>query len=217
MRENRRYKDHADFTIQGVADAVRGRLRRQAARHRRAQPRERPRGQEAADPDHAQGLPRRRSASSAYSFVSMVQPLRSAAAAARRVPEPVASWPASASCPATAAACRRRRPRSSPTRARSPTRRAALFGARVNSISAGPCASRAASAIGFIEQHDRVHASATRRCPRRSRRPRSAPPPRSCAARSRAASPAPPSTSTRASRRWAWPWTPFPTTCLASV
>ena len=34
----------------------------------------------------------------------------------------------------------------------------------------GPWASRAASAIGFIEQHDRLHASATRRCPRRSRR-----------------------------------------------
>ena len=44
-------------------------------RHRRAQPRQRPRGEEAAARDLAQGLPRRGRRHRAYSFVSMVQRL----------------------------------------------------------------------------------------------------------------------------------------------
>ena len=80
-------------------------------------------------------------------------------------------------------------------------------GLRVNTISAGPLASRAASAIGIIdamvdycaansplpEARDRDRGRKRRRCSSRRR--------------SRAGSPAPRSTWTRATTPWAWRWT----------
>ena len=62
------------------------------------------------------------------------------------------TWRASASSPATAAACRRPRRRSRATRAPSPTKRGSSTALRVNTISAGALASRAATAIGIIDE-----------------------------------------------------------------
>ena len=75
----------------------------------------------------------------------------------------------------------------------------------MNLISAGPFASRAASAIGFIHKMIAYYQMNAPLADRASSRKKSDTPLRSSAARSRAASPAPCSTSTRATTRWRRP------------
>jgi enoyl-[acyl-carrier protein] reductase I len=148
VRENRRYKDHADFSIQGVADKLKGDF-----------------GDKPLDivvHSFANGPEVKRAlihtsrrgylaaiGSSAYSFVSMVNRFG-----------PLAR-PGSAFLNLSFFASERTVPgygggmSSAKAALESDTRTLAyeagrVFGARVNSISAGPWASRAASAIGFI-------------------------------------------------------------------
>lgn len=148
IRENRRYKEHADFSIQGVADKFRADFGDQPIDivvHSFAN------GPEVKKPLVQTSRKGYLSAigSSAYSFVSMVSRfgplLRTHGAflnlsflASERVVPGYGGGMSSAKAALE-----------------SDTRTLAyeagrLFGARVNSISAGPWASRAASAIGFI-------------------------------------------------------------------
>ena len=122
---NKRYRDVGDFTIDGLAARLLADFGEQAARHRRALARQRPRGQEAAARDHAQRATSRPSRVSAYSMVSLVQPPRAAHARRRLVPLALVHGQRARRSPATAAACRRRRRRSRATRACSRSRRAA--------------------------------------------------------------------------------------------
>ena len=178
----------------------------QPPRHRRALPGQRPRGEEAAARDQPQGLPRRgrrsaRTRSSRWCSGSA----RSCGRAARSWRSP--TWRRERVVPGYGGGMS-----SAKAALESDTRVLAYeagrkWGHRVNVISAGPWASRAASAIGFIEHDDRVLqgelAAARGDHRRRGRRHRRVPrqPARP------AASPAPPSTSTRATTRWAWRWT----------
>ena len=150
IRENRRYKEHAQFTIQGVADAMRsdfGDKPLDIVIHSLAN------GPEVKKPlleTSRKGYLTAVSASS-YSYVSMVQrfgPLLrphgvflslSFLAAQRVVPGYGGGMSAAKAA------------------LESDTRTLAFeagrqWGARVNAVSAGPWASRAASAIGFIEK-----------------------------------------------------------------
>jgi enoyl-[acyl-carrier protein] reductase I len=150
IRENRRYKEHAEYTMQGIADAVRkdfGDKPLDIVIHSLAN------GPEVKKPlleTSRKGYLTAVSASS-YSFVSLVQrfgPLLrpqgaflnlSFLAAERVVPGYGGGMSAAKAA------------------LESDTKTLAFeagrkWGARVNSISAGPWASRAASAIGFIEK-----------------------------------------------------------------
>ena len=150
MRESKRYKDHADFTIQGVADRFKadfGDKPLDIVVHSLANG---PEVKRALIHTSRKGY-LSAMGSSSYSFVSMVRrfgPLLR--------PNGVVLEPQLLRERARRAGLRRRhvvgqgRARVA-TRARSPMKRAALYGARVNSISAGAWASRAASAIGFIQ------------------------------------------------------------------
>ena len=62
IRDNKRYRDRDDFSIQGVVGALAGRTSATPARHRGAFARQRTRGQEAAAGHHPGRVPRRRSA-----------------------------------------------------------------------------------------------------------------------------------------------------------
>ena len=78
------------------------------------------------------------------------------------------------------------------------------FGVRVNTISAGPLASRAASAIGIIEkmvEYVSANAPLTEKLTAEEVGQRRR---RSCARRWRAGSPGTRCTSTKATTRWAW-------------
>ncbi len=148
VRENRRYKDHDDFSIQGVADKIKadfGDKPIDIVVHSFANG---PEVKKALIHTSRKGY-LSAIGSSAYSFVSMVKRfgplLRPHAAflnlsflAAERV---VPGYGGGMSSAKAALECDTR------TLAYEAGR---LYGARVNSISAGPWASRAASAIGFI-------------------------------------------------------------------
>ena len=205
VRESKRYKDVGDFTIEGLAASARGRLRRAAARHRRSLARQRPRGQEAAARDQPERLPRRgRARAPTRSVVAWCSGFGPDHAPGGIVLLAHLHGERARDSRATAAACRRPRRRSRATRALLAFEAGRKCGVRVNTISAGPFASRAASAIGIIEQDGRLlrrelaAARAARRDGSRRTRQRSSP------ARSRRASPAPRCTSTRAITRWAW-------------
>jgi enoyl-[acyl-carrier protein] reductase I len=148
VRENRRYKDHADFSIQGVADKFKadfGDRPLDIVVHSFANG---PEVKKALIHTSRKGY-LSAIGSSAYSFVSMVKRfgpllrtngsfLNLSFLAAERVVPGYGGGMSSAKAALE-----------------SDTRTLAyeagrLFGARVNSISAGPWASRAASAIGFI-------------------------------------------------------------------
>jgi enoyl-[acyl-carrier protein] reductase I len=148
VRENRRYKDHDDFSIQGVADKFRadfGDKPLDIVVHSFANG---PEVKKALIHTSRKGY-LSAIGSSAYSFVSMIQRfgplLRDHGAflnlsflAAERVVPGYGGGMSSAKAALE-----------SDTRTLS-YEAGRLFGARVNSISAGPWASRAASAIGFI-------------------------------------------------------------------
>lgn len=150
VRENRRYKEHEDFTIQGVADrlvAEFGEKPLDVVVHSIAN------GSEVKNPlleTSRKGYLSALSAS-AYSFVALVQRLG-----------PLLR-PGGAFVSLTYMASERVVPgygggmSSAKAALESDTRTLAFeagrrYGARVNTISAGPWASRAASAIGFIEK-----------------------------------------------------------------
>ncbi len=150
LRENRRYKEHDDFTIQGVADRMVAEFGPQpldVVVHSIAN------GSEVKNPlleTSRRGYLSALSAS-AYSFVSLVQrfgpllrPRGSFVSLTYMASERVVPGYGGGMSSAKAAL-------------ESDTRTLAyeagrLWGARVNTISAGPWASRAASAIGFIEK-----------------------------------------------------------------
>jgi enoyl-[acyl-carrier protein] reductase I len=150
IRENRRYKDHAEFSIQGTADAMRkefGEKPLDIVVHSLAN------GPEVKKPlieTSRKGYLAAISASS-YSFVSMVHSfaplLRPGGSfmnlsfmASQRVIPGYGGGMSSAKAALEA-----------DTRTLS-FEAGRLYGVRINSISAGPWASRAASAIGFIDQ-----------------------------------------------------------------
>ncbi len=150
LRENRRYKEHDDFTIQGVADrmvAEFGERPLDVVVHSIAN------GSEVKNPlleTSRKGYLSALSAS-AYSFVSLVQrfgpllrPGASFVSLTYMASERVVPGYGGGMSSAKAALESDTR-----TLAYEAGRR---YGARVNTISAGPWASRAASAIGFIEK-----------------------------------------------------------------
>ena len=75
VRENKRYKEHGDFTIEGLAASLRRDFGDQGARHRGAQPGQRARGEEAAARDQPRAGYLTAVGVSAYSNVSLVQRL----------------------------------------------------------------------------------------------------------------------------------------------
>ena len=150
VRENRRYKEHDDFTIQGAADRLVAEFGAEAARHRVHSIAN---GSEVKNPlleTSRHGYLSALSAS-AYSFVSLVQrfgpllrPGGSFLSLTYMAGERVVPGYGGGMSSAKAALESDTR-----TLAYEAGRR---WGARVNAISAGPWASRAASAIGFIEK-----------------------------------------------------------------
>ena len=150
VRESKRYREHGDVTIDGVAAAPARRLRRAVPRHRRARLANGPEVKKPLLETSAQGLPRRR---------RRLAPIRT-----RRWCSGSARWCARAARSWRSPTWRRERVvpgygggmSSAKAALESDTRVLAYeagrkWGHRVNVISAGPCASRAARAIGFIE------------------------------------------------------------------
>ncbi|MBM4337304.1 MAG: enoyl-[acyl-carrier-protein] reductase [Deltaproteobacteria bacterium] len=150
LRENRRYKEHDDFTIQGVADRM---VAEFGARPLDVVVHSIANGSEVKNPlleTSRKGYLSALSAS-AYSFVSLVQrfgpllrPGASFVSLTYMASERVVPGYGGGMSSAKAALESDTR-----TLAYEAGRR---YGARVNTISAGPWASRAASAIGFIEK-----------------------------------------------------------------
>ena len=151
VRESQRYKDVGDFSVDGLARQFVGRLRPPAARHRRPLAGQRPRGQEAAARDQPRRLPGRAQrelvfagraccSASAPSCAPAAPPLSLTYMASERVVPGYGGGMSSAKAALE-----------------SDTRTLAFeagrkWGIRVNTITAGPYASRAASAIGIIEK-----------------------------------------------------------------
>ena len=149
LRDSKRYRDCGDFSIAGMAAAIEADLGRGRARHRGAQPRQRQRGQKAAARDLAARLP------VGGVGVGVLDDLDGAAPGAgdahRRRVRPLTYMASERVIPGYGGGMS-----SAKAALESDTRVLAYeagraWGVRVNTISAGAYASRAASAIGIID------------------------------------------------------------------